>query len=311
MRDIFVDQIRRQPLLDGAARPRPPANLPACASLSTPASTACWFEQLALHLHFEAGVISFGALKLIFGVQNVALQFRIAELKNDCVRLHDCARTNHDPLDARLRLRRNPANLLGHQRPQPAHLAQHRPALHGVHPHRRPIHRRRRRTQPRKPHRRPAEQDNGAHSVGEAPHRPDSRVAWQCDVHSYVCHPEESAIRLAGDERISTARHSYRRAVIGSTRVARRAGTYGCDRELRRSLWPPQSRSEPGSLPAGRVLGCAATALAPEREWRSDRQAGNDHPQRLDKHRAHGVASLCSQRHADADLAGAACYCVR
>ena len=91
-------------------------------------------HQLAVDLHLQIGVIGFRGFEQIFGVQQIALRFRIAHFQNDGVGLHQMSGANYDFVHARGGLRRNPVNVFRHQGAQAAHLAEHRSTLHGVRP---------------------------------------------------------------------------------------------------------------------------------------------------------------------------------
>ena len=82
----------------------------------------------------------------------------VRELQNHAVGLHLGAGPQDDLLDAPLRGRRNPSDVFRRERAESAHLANHRPALHGVGPDDRALNGRRGRFQPRQAD---ADEDNG------------------------------------------------------------------------------------------------------------------------------------------------------
>jgi hypothetical protein len=89
-------------------------------------------EQLALQPHLELGVARLCGAYLRLGVLRLRQQLGVAELEDHRVGLDDRAREQDPPLDARLGERWNPADVLGHERPEAAHFAHHLAALHRV-----------------------------------------------------------------------------------------------------------------------------------------------------------------------------------
>src|SRR5436853_191764 len=83
--------------------------------------------------------------------ERLQLEVRIAQLEDDRVRLDERSREHAYPLDASVGGGRDPADVLRDERAEPAHVAQHRAALDGVHEDARPIDARRRRLEPREP----------------------------------------------------------------------------------------------------------------------------------------------------------------
>src|SRR5262249_35602978 len=100
-------------------------------------------HQLAVHLNFQVGVIGFRALELKFGVHQFALQRRITHFQDDGRGAQDLwAGPDDDAVDTRSGLRRDPANIERHERPETTDFAHHRAALDLIGPDRRAIHRR-------------------------------------------------------------------------------------------------------------------------------------------------------------------------
>ena len=106
-------------------------------------------HQLILKLGFRLLVGGFRALQLIFRVERLLLQLRIAEIENHRVRFHGRSGKQIALLDAPLGRRRDHPHGFRHEGAQPADFAKHRPALHGVGPDRRFVDARRRRLQAR------------------------------------------------------------------------------------------------------------------------------------------------------------------
>ena len=82
-------------------------------------------HQLAVNLNFQVGVFRFRAFQLVLRVQHVALRLRVAKFQNDGVGLDHGVDPGpqNDLLHSRGGLRRDPANVFGNQRSQPAYLA--------------------------------------------------------------------------------------------------------------------------------------------------------------------------------------------
>ena len=91
----------------------------------------------------------FGGLDLQRGILELLIQLWIDELQNHAVGSHRRARVEQNPVDPPLGRRRNPADLLRHQRAGAPHLSQQGTALDHVDPERGPLHRRSRRLEAR------------------------------------------------------------------------------------------------------------------------------------------------------------------
>ena len=77
----------------------------------------------------------------------------------------------------------NPAQILRHERPEPAHLPHHRPVLHGVRPQRGCLHGRSRRLQPRAHQRAPPPTMRRSPQCRQPSETVRTRSAWARDVH--------------------------------------------------------------------------------------------------------------------------------
>src|SRR6266487_6881686 len=140
-------------------------------------------HQIAVHLHLKVCVVRFRAFELVFRVQRLSLQRWVAQFHNDGIRLDDSPRTQYPAFHSRVRLRRDPANLLGNQRPQSPYLSQHRPALHFVRPNGGAVHRWCGGPQPGKPVRHSCHQDDCHGAVSNSPNFLGASVGWSLYVH--------------------------------------------------------------------------------------------------------------------------------
>lgn len=96
-------------------------------------------EELALEAHPELRVAGVGRPGLRLRVPRLRLKLGVGELEDDGVRRNLRPGQENQALDPGLGLGRDPADVLGHERPEPAHLAHQLPPLHGVDDDRRPV----------------------------------------------------------------------------------------------------------------------------------------------------------------------------
>ena len=123
-------------------------------------------QQIVLHLHPEVGERRLGRQQLELGILHLLVELRVGQLEDDSLCLHRRARPEDDSFHAPLRRGRNPPDVLGHERPEPANLPDHRPALDGVRPQRGGFDRGRRRLELRE-----AEGDPSDHEDGDCPRK--------------------------------------------------------------------------------------------------------------------------------------------
>ncbi len=117
-------------------------------------------QALVDERHFQHLVVRLRGLQFQLRFEQGLAQLRIAELKNNGVRLNFRTRFDQHPLHQRGTGRSNPALVFGHQRARAAHFAQELPALYRAKPQALALHRRRRRLEPCQHHAHCAQQDS-------------------------------------------------------------------------------------------------------------------------------------------------------
>ena len=154
-------------------------------------------HQFASYLDFQVFVVGLGAFELVFGVQRVALQRGIAQFQNDAVGFHDGARAQDNPVHARIRLCRDPADVFRNECAEATNFAKHGPPFYLVGPNRSAVDGRSGRAQTRKPESDTSDEQNGDGGVQDASNFLSVSVRWALNVHDLIylgkasCGPEQ------------------------------------------------------------------------------------------------------------------------